>query len=115
MYSPAWTAWQGTEELIESCQQFALPTKWRNNCKQDFGFVYVTSHEAVHDDKMWCTGTGVFTISITNSTGATCLVMAQETDTVIIDLNTQLYEYVNTIYATGDFYANYLKCGSSLC
>lgn len=115
MFSPAWEEWQGADALTQSCQQFTLPEEFRNLCTQDFGFVYVTSQAAVHDNKMWCTGTGVFTISITNSTGSTCLIMSQETDTIIMDLDTMLFEYVNTIYATADFYLDYLKCGETQC
>lgn len=114
MNSPSWQPYHGSK-IYDGCLQFALPEAWRSRCTQGFTFVYTNTHSADNNNKMWCVGTGVFTIIITNSTGSTCMVSSQETDTVVVDLNTNLFDYASTVYDYNGFGRSYLECGTRLC
>jgi len=113
--SPSWSPVTGADALIKGCETFAIPSIWQSACHETFQFTYTTVHSAINQGKLWCSGTGVFVINLANKTANTCVLQGLETDIMVIDMESGLYDYVSTVYDNNGFGASFEKCGTQMC
>ncbi len=88
-------------------------------CHESFDFVFttITAAPAPEQKQLWCTGTGVFTIGLTNIHNVTrsCLLPGVETDNIVIDTTTGLFTSVDTFYDENGFIDKYTQCAQTNC